>query len=99
VNRHPTSTTLLSNLNPSKFGEAVTFTAQVAGTASSALAGKVRFWDGATAIGTTSLSEGAASITKPSLAVGTHTIKAQYLGDAADNKSTSGALNQQVEQE
>jgi Bacterial Ig-like domain (group 3)/FG-GAP-like repeat/FG-GAP repeat len=98
VNRHSTSTTLLSNLNPSNFGQAVTFTAQVAGTASNTLSGKVMFWDGATAIGTVSLSEGAASLTKSHLAVGTHTITAQYLGDAADSKSISSSLDQRVEQ-
>jgi hypothetical protein len=96
VIKYPTTTTLSSSLNPSQFGQKVTFTAQVTGSGP-APTGHVRFMDGTLAIGSPILSGGIAKITKSKLAVGTHPITAQYLGDASSAKSTSSVVNQVVQ--
>jgi len=95
VEGYPTTTTLSSSPNPSQFGQAVTFTAQV--TSSGPVpTGKVKFLDGTTTLGAAVLSGGIAKITKSTLAVGTHPITAQYSGDAVSDKSTSSVVNQVV---
>jgi hypothetical protein len=96
VEKYPTTTTLTSSLNPSQFGQAVTFTAHVTGTGP-APTGNVKFLDGTTGIGLATLSGGVAKLTKSTLAVGTHPITAQYLGDASSAKSTSAVVNQAVQ--
>jgi Big-like domain-containing protein/VCBS repeat protein len=92
-----TTTSLTSSLNPSTFGHAVTFTATIVSTGPHPATGKVKFWDGTLGIGSATLSEGVATLTKSKLAVGTHPITAQYLGDANSSKSTSSLLNQVVQ--
>jgi hypothetical protein len=92
-----TTTNLSSSLNPSTYGHAVTFTATVASTGPYPPTGKVRFWDGTVGIGSATVSGGVATLTKSWLAVGTHPITAQYLGDANSAKSTSPVLNQVVQ--
>jgi hypothetical protein len=57
----------------------------------------VKFLDGTLAIGSATLSGGVAKLTKSTLAVGTHPITAQYLGDAVSAKSTSSVVNQVVQ--
>jgi hypothetical protein len=57
----------------------------------------VKFFDGTTGIGYATLSSGFAKITKTTLAVGTHPITAQYLGDSFSGKSTSAVVNQAVQ--
>jgi uncharacterized repeat protein (TIGR01451 family) len=96
VNKYPTTTTLSSSLNPSQFGQAVTFTAQVT-SAGPAPTGNVKFLDGTLAIGSATLSGGIAKLTKSTLAVGSHPITAQYSGDAASYNSTSPVVNQVVQ--
>jgi len=96
VNKYPTTTTLSSSLNPSQFGQAVTFTAQVT-SAGPAPTGNIKFLDGTLAIGSATLSGGIAKLTKSTLAVGTHPITAQYSGDAASYNSTSPVVNQVVQ--
>jgi hypothetical protein len=96
VNKYPTSTTLTSSLNPSQFGQAVTFTAQVTSTGP-APTGSVKFLDGTTTIGLATLRSGVAKLTKSNLAVGTHPITAHYNGDAASSTSTSAVVNQLVQ--
>jgi uncharacterized repeat protein (TIGR01451 family) len=44
--------------------------------------GSIRFLDGSTLIGTATLSAGVATFNTNTLSVGTHSIKAEYLGDA-----------------
>jgi hypothetical protein len=92
----PTTTTLTSNPNPSQFGQSVTFTAHITGTGG-APTGKVRFLDGTTGIGMAALTGGDATLSRSKLAVGTHSITAQYQGDTANAKSTSNAVNQLVQ--
>ena len=96
VEKYPTTTTLTSSLNPSQFGQAVTFTAHVTSTGP-APTGSVKFLDGTTGIGLVTLSGGVAKLTKSTLAVGTHPISAQYLGDTVSAKSTSPVVNQVVQ--
>jgi hypothetical protein len=96
VEKYPTTTSLTSSLNPSQFGQAVTFTAQVTSTGP-APTGKVKFLDGTTGIGSATLSGGVAKLTKSTLAVGTHPITAEYLSDAFSAKSTSAVVNQVVQ--
>jgi hypothetical protein len=86
---YPTTTALTSSPNPSTYGHAVTFTATVTPTGPYPPTGKVKFWDGTLGIGSATLSAG--------VAVGTHPITAQYLGDANSAKSTSSVLNQVVQ--
>ncbi|MBZ5656604.1 MAG: Ig-like domain repeat protein [Acidobacteriia bacterium] len=97
VNKYMTTTALSSSPNPSVYGQAITFTATVTPTGPYPLTGKVKFWDGTTGIGTATLSAGVATLTKSKLAVGTHPITAQYLGDSANDKSTSPVVNQVVQ--
>ena len=96
VNLYATSTTLASSLNPSNYGQPVSFAVTVA-SAGPTPTGKVRFLDGATGIGVVVLSNGVATLTKSKLAVGTHPITAQYLGDVANSGSTSSVLYQVVQ--
>ncbi|MDQ1388847.1 MAG: hypothetical protein QOF56_2301, partial [Acidobacteriaceae bacterium] len=96
VNKYTTTTTLTSSLNPSQFGQAVTFTAHVT-SSGPAPTGKVKFLDGTLAIGSATLSGGVAKLTKSDLAVGTHSITAHYNGDAASSTSTSAVVNQVVQ--
>lgn len=96
VELYTTTTTLTSNPNPSTHGQAVTFTATVTSSAPNPPTGKVVFKDGTAGIGTVLLSAGVATLTKSTLAAGTHSITAEYLGDSASAKSTSTILSQVV---
>jgi sugar lactone lactonase YvrE len=88
-----TSVGLLSSWNPSLAGGTVTFSASVApGTPT----GTVQFLDGAAVLGTGALSNGSASFTTSSLTQGAHSITAVYSGDATYTGSTSAVLPQSV---
>jgi hypothetical protein len=91
-----TTTSLVSSLNPSPFGQAVTFTATVTST-SGTPTGTVTFLDGKAPLGSSTLnSAGVATFTISSLAVGRHRITARYNGSSTFNSSTSAALTQTV---
>jgi len=97
----PTTTALTSSQNPSNFGQAVTFTATVTaqpGFYKGTPTGTVSFYDGTTLLGTGTLSGGVATYTTSALSVGSHSITAVYAGDANCLGSTSGVLNQVVNQ-
>ena len=96
VKKAATTTKLVSSLNPSTKGTAVTFTATVSPAAGPT--GTVTFKDGNTTLGTASLHTNThqATITKSSLALGAHSIKAIYNGTANFNSSTSTTVNQLV---
>jgi hypothetical protein len=95
VNPAPTSTAVVSSLNPSTYGTAVTFTATVLSGVGTPT-GTVTFNDGATALGTSALSNGKASFTTAALSGGAHSITASYAGSANFASSTSSALGQTV---
>jgi hypothetical protein len=90
-----TTTALTSSLNPSAFGQQVTFTATV--SPSSGVTGTATFMDGGSTLGSSALDgNGVASFSVSSLIVGTHFITAQYSGDSYHHGSTSSALSQTV---
>jgi hypothetical protein len=84
VNQASTTTTLSTAPSSTVFGEMTTLTATVAAVAPGAgmPTGTVSFFDGATVIGTVTLSSGTASVTTSALAVGSNTLTAVYNGDA-----------------
>jgi hypothetical protein len=98
VNPVSTTTTLTASPNPSVYGQSVTFAATV--TASSPGSGTptvtVTFKDGATTLGTGTLSSGHTQFTISTLSVGNHSITAVYNGDPNFSISTSTALTQVV---
>jgi hypothetical protein len=93
VSKAAATVTVASSANPSTVGQSVTFTATVTPPAAT---GSVQFLDGATPIGTGTLSGGSASVSAPALTAGSHSITAVYSGDATYNSGTSVALAQTV---
>src|SRR5207248_2233492 len=81
----------------SKFGQAVVFTASVAAMAPGAglPTGTIVFMDGMTVLGTTTLNNGSATLTRSDLAVGSHLITAEYAGDGWFSGS-AGFVGQEV---
>jgi hypothetical protein len=91
------ASSLISSVNPSALGQAVTFTATVkpaSGTGTPT--GTVTFNDGATVLGTGTLSGGIATFVTSGLGGGAHSITAVYGGDANFSGSTSPVLTQTV---
>jgi len=85
--RYYTSTDLSASVNPSVFGQSVTFTAVVTGMAPT---GTVTFKDGvATLCNAVALVSGQASCLTGALGVGSHSITAIYSGDGNNAGSTS----------
>jgi hypothetical protein len=92
-----TTTTLLSSVDPSTYGQAVTFTAVVTSGLGAPPDGEtVTFKKGTTILATGTLSGGSASFTTSTLRVGTNPIKAVYGGDSNYGGSTSTAVSQVV---
>jgi hypothetical protein len=86
-----------SSVNPSTYGQAVTFTATLTSSSGTPPDGEnINFNDGASLLGTGTLAGGVASFTTSSLKAGPHSIKAAYGGDATFAASTSTALTQTV---
>jgi uncharacterized protein (TIGR03437 family) len=99
--KQPTGMTLTSNLNPSMFGQLVTFTAFLYATTAT---GTMTFYDGTTVMGVTPVLAGNISTetkVQPSfsisnLSVGSHSITAVYSGDNNYGGNTSAVLIQTV---
>ena len=85
VLRAPVAMTLTAAPTPSGLDMPITLTATVAAAqgAPTAPAGTVRFFDGATLLGTAALSSGTATLLTGGLAAGSHTIEARYDGDVS----------------
>ena len=99
VNQASTTTALASSVNPSVFGQSVTFTATVAAVSPGAgtVAGSVEFFDGSISLGTVTLVSGlATSAAITNFGVSTHSITAVYSGDSSFVTSTSTAVSQVV---
>jgi hypothetical protein len=98
VNKAATTTTLVSSVNPSSFGQSVTFTATVTASAPGAgtPTGTVTFTDGATTLGTGTLAGGVATFATANLSVGTHSIVGTYGGDSSFLGASSAPLSQTV---
>jgi len=95
VNPLATSTAVGSTLNPSAYGQAVSFTANVTGTGTPT--GAVQFYVDSILFDTETLASGTAtSVSTSTLAVGTHTVTATYLGDTNDSGSTGTLSGGQV---
>src|SRR5258707_3788405 len=84
-----TTTSLSSSQNPSSFGQPVKFAVKVTGLSPT---GSVSLFDGGVQIGTGTLAAGIASFTISSLAVGSHSLTAQYSGDPNNAASTSALI-------
>ena len=87
-----TTTTLVSSVNPSTVGQAVTLTATVAGAAPT---GSIVFGEPGITLGEVDLIGGAATLVVSSLAVGDHALTAVYSGDL-NNNTSQGNLAQSV---
>ncbi|HKR12115.1 MAG TPA: Ig-like domain-containing protein, partial [Pyrinomonadaceae bacterium] len=103
VDLFDTTTTLVSDLNPSNFGDMVTFTATVAENPAQASAdptGTVDFIDtsngNAVVCNDVALSSGSAQCQTSTLTSGTHNIRADYSGDGNFDPSQSNIVAQVV---
>lgn len=78
---------------PSGLNQPMTFTANVGAAAPAAgmPSGTVRFFDGATLLGSNMLSAGSVSLTTAGLAAGVHAIQARYEGDGSFLSGTGSA--------
>jgi Bacterial Ig-like domain (group 3)/FG-GAP-like repeat/FG-GAP repeat len=94
---NPTSTSLTSSLNPSSYGQKVTWTVTVTSSGSVMLTGTVKFtWSGHT-IGSAILnSSGVATFSRSNLNADSYPLTAVYGGDSSNLGSISVVLNQVV---
>src|SRR6267378_91562 len=94
----PSTTTVTSSVNPSVFGQSVTFTAAVSGVGPTPT-GTVTFQDGGVNIAgcvNRALAAGTTTCVTSVLGVGVHSITGVYSGDVNFNPSTSAPLTQTV---
>jgi hypothetical protein len=96
VDKASTTATLTSSVNPSVFGQAVTFTVTVEAEFGGTPTGQVIFNDGTTILGKPWLSSGEASLTTTKLAAGLHSITATYNGSTYYLSCASGVITQTV---
>lgn len=94
---YATSTSLISSLNPSIYGQRVSFTAAVTSRGPFLPTGQVVFeWSGHTIGSATVNSSGIAIFTKSNLNADPYPLIAVYKGDTNNQGSTSPVLNQTV---
>ena len=97
-----TTTSVVSSVNPSTYGQSVTLNATVtpASAAFGPPGGTVTFTDGTTTLGSAPVGadgdHGIAALTVSTLTAGTHLIRARYSGSSVFDTSTSAALSQSV---
>ncbi len=96
ISSSPTTTTLLSSVNPSVSGKPVTFTATVSSSSGGTPTGKVQFLNGTAVLATVRLTSGSAKYTTLKLPPGTNIMTAVYEGDSKNNGSTSAPVDQFV---
>ena len=92
----PTTTHLISSINPSLSGQRATFVATVSSSLGGTPTGAVTFLNGATFLGANPVINGKATLNTIKLPIGENTITAVYGGDANDVGSTSAPVNQFV---
>jgi hypothetical protein len=93
----PTTTSVVSSLNPSTYGQSITFTATVTPTSGTGVpTGTITFKSGTSTLAKVAMSSGSASYTTAALGAGTKSITAVYSGDTTYATSTSPALSQVV---
>ena len=82
VNKATATVSVTSSVNPSDFGQSVTFTATVS-SASGTPTGTVQFKDGGNNLGSAqALTNATAQLTLATLSAGNHVITAEYSGDS-----------------
>jgi probable HAF family extracellular repeat protein len=96
VTQANTMLTLIPSVNPSGFGQPVTFTTMITPLYGGQATGTVTFKDGPTTLGSAAVSGNLASLTSSSLAFGIHSITAIYSGDSNFIGSASNTLSQVV---
>lgn len=98
VNQATTTSSLTSSPSASVFGQSVLLTTTVtpANAGSVIPTGTVTFRDGGTALGTSPLVSGVATLSTTALSVATHSLTATYNGDSNFITSTSNAVSQVV---
>ncbi len=102
VNQDATTSVVASSVNPSVFGQSVTFTATITANApgSGTPIGTVTFLDGSTTLGVATLNgSGVATLSTSALPVGSHSITVVYGGDTDFVTSTSTIATQVVDQD
>jgi Bacterial Ig-like domain (group 3)/FG-GAP-like repeat len=96
---YATSTALASSLNPSIYGQKVTWTATVTTSGPIPPGGTVNFDWGVFSIGSANLnSSGVATLTRSNLSADAYPLTAVYMGDANHAGSASPILNQVITQ-
>ncbi len=93
VNKAATTTAVVSSVNPSRVGDAVTFTATVSPAPA---AGTVQFMVDGVMVSEVAVTGGLATYATTGLTEGAHIITASYSGDPALLASTSPDLTQNV---
>lgn len=94
--RKATTTSVSSSLNPSPFGQLLTFTAKVSGNGGSPT-GSVKFTDGDKTIGGGTLDgSGLAHLSIPWIPSGIHPVTAIYEGDKSFATSRSSTMRQLI---
>lgn len=97
IKRYPTTTTVMSSLNPSNVGQMVTFTATVTSSGPSVPTGSVQFVKGTTVVATVPLDGlGMATFSITFTQSGTKNITVNYLGDPQSALSSSAPLTQTI---
>jgi hypothetical protein len=98
VDQDTTATALSVSASPGLVGQPIILTAVVAGTVPGfgPPTGTVRFMDGTSTIGSSSLSSGVATFTTAALASGSHSLSAVYVGDSNFTGSTAPAVTEMV---
>jgi Bacterial Ig-like domain (group 3)/Autotransporter beta-domain len=91
VNKRPTTTAVTSSINPSTFGQSVTFTATITGSGGLTPVGTLTFSVDGVAGSPINLINGQASFSTAALAIGNHKIVATYGGDANFTGSSNAA--------
>jgi len=89
----PSSVTLSADLSGAVYGAPLGLSAKVSGTNPS---GMVAFFSDDTAIGYAVVRNGVAALSLSTLPVGAHSLKAVYLGDAANAGSTSNLFTETI---
>ena len=84
-----TRTKLRSSHNPSRRGQAVTFTTVVVANSGETPTGRITFSDFSTMLATVQLSGGQATFTTSRLRKGHHVIRADYGGSSTDERSST----------
>jgi hypothetical protein len=98
IDQDTTATALSVSANPGLAGQPITLTATVAAAVPGfgPPTGTIRFMDGTTTIGSSTLSGGVATFTTAALAAGSHSLSAVYVGNSNFTGSNAPAVTEAV---